>query len=55
MKRGAVAANAGADNKQIVVERFGRDAIARKRGRDCGGARAAREVGVVAVARSSET
>jgi len=55
MQRGAVAANACADNEQIVVERLGRAAIGGERSRDCGGVRAAREVGVVAVERSSET
>lgn len=55
MKRCAVATNAGADNEQIVVERFGRAAIGGERGRDCSGVRAAREVGVVAVERSRET
>jgi len=44
MKRGAVAANASADNEQIVVERFGSAAIGGERGRNCGGVRAAREV-----------
>lgn len=41
MKRGAVAANAGADDEQVVVERLGRGTVGGKRGGYRGGMREA--------------